>query len=177
MPHRSTRVLALSAPLAALALLAAVASPALASHRGRLWATVNICDTPSHPNMMGVRASMPGGRRRARQTMYMRFRAEYFDRDREQWFDVGGDGLSPWIRAGRARYRSRQAGYTFEFDPPRGGSFVLRGVVNFEWRERRRRRGRLRTVVVKRARENTRANHPTPRADPPGFSDGLCEIL
>ena len=28
-----------------------------------LWATVNVCDTAAHPNEIGIRASMPGGKR------------------------------------------------------------------------------------------------------------------
>ena len=74
-------------PVLLLLLLAlALPAPATASHRGRLWATVNICDTERYPNMLGVRASMPGNG--TRQTMWMRFRATYFDRATETWRDV-----------------------------------------------------------------------------------------
>ena len=46
-------------PAAVVAALAAAAPAAHASARD-LWATVNVCDTKAHPNMMGVRARMPG---------------------------------------------------------------------------------------------------------------------
>ena len=63
-------------------------APTSAAHAGDLWATVNICDTERNPNVLGVRASMPGNG--TTQTMSMRFRASYFDRSTERWCDVGG---------------------------------------------------------------------------------------
>jgi hypothetical protein len=142
-----------------------------------LWATVNICDTIAHPNEMGVRASMPGdGRRRER--MWMRFHAQFYKAKTRQWFDVKGNGVSPWQYVGRARVKSQQAGYTFAFAAPSAGNaFVLRGVVDFQWRVKRRTRtGRLRTVVVRTLHANTKGDHPSDGADPPGYTSGTCEI-
>lgn len=164
----------------AAAWLAALA-PGVAEGRSAqaryLWATINICDTPTHPNEMGVRASMPGNGRR--QGMFMRFHAQFYDPARNAYREVAGVGRSPWIRAGSARFRYRQAGFTFVFDPPAAGtSFKLRGLVEVEWRERRRTRsGRLRTVVVRRAVRVTRGGRKGVRGgDPPGYSAGSCEI-
>jgi hypothetical protein len=113
---------------------AAAASPLL-------WATVNRCDTPSSPNQMGVRASMPGNG--LRQRMYMRFRAQYWDGAAEAWRPVSGVGVSPWRYAGSARYRSSQAGWTFEFDQPASGrTYTLRGVVEYQWRGMKRKRSK-----------------------------------
>jgi hypothetical protein len=113
-----------------------------------LWATVNRCDTPSSPNQMGVRASMPGNG--LRQRMYMRFRAQYWDGATEAWRPVSGDGVSPWRYAGSARHRSSQAGWTFEFDQPAAGStYTLRGVVDYQWRA-------LKVKRAKRARKARR---------------------
>ena len=156
-----------SAALAALLLAAAV--PAMAAPRPRdLWATVNVCDTEAHPNQLGVRARMPGNG--TRQTMYMRFRVHYFSEEEGIWHNVGGTGISRWIRLGSARIRHREAGYTFGFDPPAAGSrFILRGLVEYQWR-----RGRK---VVRRARANTKGGFESTRgADPPGYSSGVCEI-
>jgi hypothetical protein len=158
-------------------LLLASAPASAAPRPADLWATVNICDTARHPNQVGVRASMPGTGRRG--SMYMRFRTHFFDRDRQIWHNVGGNGVSRWIYAGSSRYEHRQAGFTFAIDPPGGGaSFVIRGRVEFQWRERRRSRRtrRVRTVVVRRAEANTKAGYAAAGADPPGFSAGLCEI-
>ena len=159
-----------------LAVLAAP-SPAAAGHPD-LWATVNICDTPAFPDAMGVRASMPGNG--TRQRMYMRFHARFFDPARETWHPVEGNGRSRWIYAGTARYRARKAGWTFQFaPPPPGTNFVVRGVVHFEWRTRRKARdGRAaREVVMHKARANTRHGIPNvDEGDPPGTSEGLCSI-
>jgi len=155
----------------------AAAAPAQAA-RPDLWATVNVCDTAAFPDAMGVRASMPGNG--TRQRMYVRFNASWFDRASETWHPVRGNGRSRWIYLGRARYRARQSGWTFRFSPPRpGADFVVRGVVQFQWRKRtRRRRGRgAREVVVDRARAKTRHGVAgVPAGDPPGTSEGLCVI-
>ena len=98
----------------------------------RLWATVNVCDTERSPDAMGIRAGMPGNGKR--QQMYMRFSVQWYSGQAEQWLDVPG-GVSPWQRAGSARYVARQAGYTFEFvTPPAGRGYLMRGSVEFQWR-------------------------------------------
>ena len=152
--------------LVLLALL--VPSTASASHAGDLWATVNICDTEQNPNVLGIRASMPGNA--TAQTMWMRFRASYFDRATEEWRDVGGTSRSPWIKLGDARPRARQAGRKFKIDPPLPStSYVVRGLVEYQWR-----RGRK---VKRREKQKTLGHHPTGRhADPRGYSRGICEI-
>ncbi|HKR98507.1 MAG TPA: hypothetical protein VJU79_03230 [Candidatus Dormibacteraeota bacterium] len=141
-----------------------------------LWATVNICDTLSHPDQMGVRANMPGNG--TRQRMYMRFHAQFYNQAKKQWFNVKGSGVSGWIFVGNARVTDRQGGYTFSFAPPRsGGVFVLRGVVDFQWRVKKRTKsGHRRTVVVRTLHANTKGEHPSPGADPTGYSSGTCEI-
>jgi hypothetical protein len=151
-----------------LLLALALPAPAGASHKGALWATVNICDTERNPNTLGVRASMPGNG--TSQTMWMRFSASYFDRGTETWHPVEG-GRSPWIKVGDARFKSRQAGRKFTITPPSPiTSFVVRGVVQYQWR-----RGNGR--VVRRERQKTLVGHRTGRhADPPGYTAGTCEI-
>jgi hypothetical protein len=153
-----------------LALLIALALPAstAASHAEDLWATVNICDTEAHPNVLGVRASMPGNG--TSQMMWMRFRASYYDRATEEWRRLGGDSRSPWIKVGNARFRARQAGFNFHVNAPLPTtSHVVRGLVAFRWR----RDGK----VVRRAKQKTLSGHPTGRhGDPRGYSAGICEI-
>jgi hypothetical protein len=160
--------------LAAVALLAAAPSPLAARGSDRhLWATVNVCDTAARPDVLGVRASMPGDGSRAR--MYMRFRAQFLDPATGGFANVYS---SRWTRVGTARSKRRESGFSFTFDPPsEGRSWILRGRVEFEWRERRRRRGRLRTVVVRRATRMTETGHPSSAgSDPVGFSAALCEL-
>ena len=153
----------------ALLLALALPAPAAASHAD-LWATINICDTETYPNVLGVRASMPGNE--SRQTMWMRFRATYYDRATETWHRVPGDSQSPWIKAGSAHVNARQAGRRFTIEPPLPTStHVVRGVVKFQWR--RRKTGE----IVHRAKKVTLAGHPTGSyGDPYDYSAGLCEI-
>jgi hypothetical protein len=155
-------------PVLLLLLALALPAPAAASHAGDLWATVNICDTEDNPNVLGVRASMPGNG--TEQTMWMRFYASYYDRGTETWHPVEG-GRSPWIKVGNARFKSRQAGRKFTITPPTPlASFVVRGVVKYQWR---RKNGK----VVRRDKQKTLGGHRTgSRADPPGYTAGVCEI-
>jgi hypothetical protein len=148
--------------------LAVPASAATPSAQKLLWATVNVCNTQTHPDMIGVRASMPGDGDRTK--MYMRFAAQYYSPSKQLWFDVGQNGLSNWIYVGSGIYRAKQAGYTFAFDAPtNGNSFTLRGAVDFKWVKK----GHL----VRTAHVVTHSGHPnTTGADPADFSASLCEI-
>jgi hypothetical protein len=153
-------------PLTALiAALLAVPGPAAAATEN-LWSTVNVCDTAKQPNKMGVRARMPGNGRRGR--MFMRFTAQF--RDADGWGRVEGQGRSGWLPAGRSIFRYRELGFTFSFGaPPAGRSYLMRGLVEFQWRNRKDR-------VVARARRVTEGGHKTAQADPRGFSASRCRI-
>ena len=154
----------------ALLLLLALPGAAAASDNDDLWATINICDTEASPNVLGVRASMPGNG--TRQTMWMRFRATYYDRATETWHRIPGDSQSPWIETGKARVGARQAGRRFMIEPPLPTTtHVVRGVVKYQWRRRKT------DEVVRHAKKVTLAGHPTGSyGDPYDYSAGLCEI-
>ena len=171
MPVLGARLAALAAILAGAIWLAGAAGPARAEELSP-WATVNICDTPRHPNALGVRASMPGNG--TGQRMYMRFRAQYLDARQGRFIDLGGNLRSPWVLAGSAHFRRREAGYTFRLNPPpEGRAYILRARVEFQWRKRRGRR----LVVVRRARAITESGHVAGAgADPPRFSSATCEL-
>jgi hypothetical protein len=160
----------------ALAWLAPLAAPAHAAPGPVLWATINICDVPPAPESMGVRASMPGNGRAQR--MYMRFTAQWFSPGRGRWVPVKGNGRSRWVYAGSARYRSRQAGWTFDFGSARAGQpFRLRASVELEWRGKKTIGRRARWVVVKRRRLVTRSGvRGVAGADPPGQSLASCSL-
>lgn len=133
-----------------------------------LWATVNICDTEKSPNTVGLRASMPGSGRR-RERMFMRFRVQYLGAD-GLWKDfTSASTTSRWRDVGSARYKARQSGFSFPFEPDAGQRFELRGVVNFQWR-----RG---AKVVRRATKATTTGHNVTFADPEGYSAATCEIV
>jgi len=154
--------------LTLVALLAAVAPAAAAAVDGAsdrdLWATVNVCNTATHPREIGIRGSMPALGRRA--GMYMRFRAQYRDPVTGRWRYVRGAD-SGWRRAGTERTRTLESGWSFELD--RKGQTILRGVVRYEWR----RAGR----VLRSARRATEGGHrSTAGADPEDFSAATCRI-
>jgi hypothetical protein len=158
----------------AIVTLCITAAPAAAKRRSLissplLWATVNVCDTSGHPDTIGVRGSMPGSGRSGEQ-MYIRFRVQYFSRSEGRWHNITRGADSGWIAVGAARFKVRQAGWSFRFVPPADGtSHLLRGVTGFEWR-----RG---DKVINHAQERTTARHRSATgADPPGYSSSNCEI-
>ena len=164
MGHSMRRFVAL------LALLACLPPTSASAGRGDLWATVNICDTPGARNIIGIRASMPGDGSGAR--MYMRFEAQWYSTKRRRFVPTGSS--SRWVSAGSARYKSSQAGFSFQFaDPPPGTTFLMRGKVSYQWRARRAKR----SVVVRRARRLTRGGIAGVKGgEPEGRSDARCLI-
>lgn len=156
--------------LAVSALCLALLAPAQAAAAPRLWATVNACDTQARPDTFGIRASMPGNG--TGQRLYMRFQAQFYDPAGGAYVNSGP--ATRWIGVGSARFRTTQAGYSFEFDaPPAGTQYTLRGLVSFEYRARRK--GKL--AVVKRARRITEADlQNVEGGDPRGRSDAECVI-
>ena len=133
-----------------------------------LWATVNVCDPPSARNVIGIRAGMPGNG--TSQVMLMHFSAEWYSTGKKRWVATGSS--SPWIRAGSARYRSTQRGYSFQFaDPPRGTTFLMRGVVRYEWRS-----SRTAKVVKRRTRVTKAGLRGVVGGTPAGKSAASCRI-
>jgi hypothetical protein len=145
-----------------LLLIAVAAAPARAADAD-LWATVNVCDTAGHPNQIGIRASMPGGKPRTR--LLMRFRVQYRDLSDGRWRYVR-DADSGWRRTGKGR-ATAESGYSFEVAGE--GTRILRGVVAYRWM-----RG---GHAVRHARKITQSgHHSTAGADPADFSAATCRI-
>jgi len=143
-------------------LLAVSAAPARADDAD-LWATVNVCDTAAHPDEIGIRASMPGGKRGTK--LFMRFRVQYRDLSTGRWRAVR-DADSGWRKAGKGR-PTREAGYSFEVAGE--GTRILRGVVSYRWK-----RG---GHAVRNAKRITAGGHrSTIGADPADFSAATCRI-
>jgi hypothetical protein len=161
----------------ALALLPAMLIAAVAAHAAKrpidaskLWATVNVCDTTTHPNTIGLRASMPGTGNSADE-MFMRFQVQYFTVKDGRWHKIGSGGDSGFVDVGPGRQKVREAGRSFVLAPIVGAStgYQLRGLVTFEWR----RSG----VPTQRLRRLTTAKHiSSAGADPPAFSAALCGL-
>jgi hypothetical protein len=121
------------------------------------WATVNICDTQKSPNALGVRTSVPGNG--SQQRIFARYTAQWWSAAKQEWLTVGGSGLTGWIFVGDADMSSRQAGWTFHFvQPPEGKTYVMRGVVQFQWR------GRMRVARKHEKAQSSRGRRRRPHA-------------
>jgi hypothetical protein len=129
------------------------------AHERPFWATVNICDTQDSPNALGIRLSVPGNGSNER--IFARYTAQWWSEADGEWLTVEGSGVTPWVLVGDADMSSRQAGWTFTFvQPPEGTTYVMRGVVELEWRDtaaaaKRVRRNR---VATKRHRARSSAH-------------------
>jgi hypothetical protein len=160
--------LKLLAPLLAVGALA----PAHTLYQSpQLWATVDVCNAPDRPNMLGIRGSMPGDGA-AHDAMFMRFRIQYLNGTTHRWVDLpkgsGSAGAdSGFLPVGSAA-SARESGRNFQLAP--GASpFTLRGVVSFQWR----RGGR---VVHTTTRPTTTGHKSLAGADPAGFSAATCAL-
>jgi hypothetical protein len=132
-----------------------------------IWATVDVCNTPAHRDVIGLRGSMPGTGDRL-QSMFMRFTVEYLGTD-GQWHALPRGGSTAFVAVGNARARARQAGQDFTIATAIAHTYLLRGVVNYQWR----RGGR----VVASATRATTAGHPSgPGSDPSGYSAPVCSM-
>jgi hypothetical protein len=123
------------------------------------WATVNICDTKNSPNALGIRTSVPGNG--TQQRIYSRYTAQWWSEADQEWLTVEGSGITPWVPVGGADMASRQAGWTFTFvQPPENTTYVMRGVVELEWRDTAAaaKRARRNRVAVKRQRAKRSAH-------------------
>jgi hypothetical protein len=156
------------------------------------WATVNICDTEASPNALGVRTSVPGNGTDER--IFARYTAQWWSSAAQEWKTVGGSGVTEWVALGDAEMTSRQAGWTFRFvQPPEGATYVMRGVVELQWRDdvpaarrsrkarRMRRLGRARraqrvAVVRQRTLLTKTGMKGVQGGDPAGLSKAMCLI-
>jgi hypothetical protein len=167
----------LSLRAAALALLPGLAATPLAASAAHvplpkpssalLWATVDVCNTALHPDTIGIRGSMPGTGDRQEQ-MYMRFIVEYRSVS-GHWHYFRTGGVSGFVAVGDAGSLSRQAGQNFVLSPNFSATYVLRGVVEFEWRLHGR-------TIASSVRSTTGGHRVAAGADPPGFSAPSCKL-
>jgi hypothetical protein len=155
-----------------------------------LWATVNVCDTEKSPNALGVRTSVPGNGSHER--IFARYTAQWWSAAKQEWLTVGGSGVTDWVAMGDADMTSRQAGWTFHFvQPPAGKTYVMRGIVELQWRHlvkagRKARKGRrsraakrprARVAVVRKRTLLTKTGMKHVQGgDPVGLSKAMCLI-
>ena len=164
--RRRVQILTLFVVLASPAGVA-LAAPAADDERD-VWATVNVCDTSSAPNTIGIRASMPGSRSGA-EVRWRRFVVEYFSEADDRWHRLAAGADSGYLRVGTGR-RPRQFGRSLRIEPSAGDPVLLRGRVFFQWRTES-------GDVLQRESARTRKGHRSNAgADPPGYSAATCTI-
>jgi hypothetical protein len=162
---RSDRALASPAPpVGGAPHQASVPTPPRSLRASRdLWSTIDVCNPHDQRYTVGIRGSMPSYGS-AGESMFMRFRLQYFSEGR--WTDLAG-ALSGLLRLAGGDH---QDGFSFTLKPPpRGGSFTLRGVVSFQWR-------RGSTLLATISRATSPARQSGSGADPAGFSAAECVI-
>jgi hypothetical protein len=129
-----------------------------------LWATINVCNPKNAPDVVGVRGSMPGDGQ-AKDTMYMRFRLQYFEETTHKWAELGHGADSGLLPVGPAS-RVRQYGRSFTLAAPTR-AIKLRGLVSFEWLRGKR-------VVYSTERVTSAGRKSVAGADPAGYSAATC---
>ncbi len=156
----------LAAALAPLAPAAARQSVRTLEQSPELWATVNLCNTTSHPNEIGIRGSMPSDGH-PHDIMYMRFLVQSLDPATHQWTDLGKSAESGFVKIGSAAF-TRQAGHSFGFKPSTT-AYTMRGFVEFQWR-------RIGHLVHLATRLTTAGHTSLAGAEPKGFSSATCVL-
>ncbi len=127
-----------------------------------LWATLNICDTRSHPNVLGVRGEMPS--LGFASWMSMEIHLDYYNPTTKTF--VADPGTAKTIRLGRSAHGLQQGGATYTF---RGPTPILHASVSFIWRRSGRTLGTTDMV--------TTVGHPSADfGSPPKFSAATCQI-
>jgi hypothetical protein len=127
-----------------------------------LWATVNICNTARHRDVIGIRAQMPALGFSAQ--LRMHFGVDYFSSESATFKPYpGADDL---VELGAFTQGDYQSGTSFRF-PSHAG--LLRGRVTFEWR--------LGAQTIARTDRVTALGHPQAMyGDPQRFSSEKCLI-
>ncbi len=127
-----------------------------------LWATVNICDTKAHPNMIGVRGQMPALGFPARLAMIIKL--DYYS------LQTGAFRPVPHLQMrdslGIASTGFHQGGGIFQFKPPVA---PLSGTITFQWRVGNR-------LLGQATRLTSHGDKGVDNGDPPGTSHAVCRI-
>jgi hypothetical protein len=139
------------------------AALATAERSGALWATVNICNTSRHRDVIGIRAQQPA--LGFSSTLFVRIEVEYWSGT--AYRPDPAPGATKLLRLGTASGGStRQAGWSFQFGPHAG---TLRGLVRYQWVHGSR-------VLGSTTRVTTQGHNGVRYADPPGYSAAKCAI-
>jgi hypothetical protein len=126
-----------------------------------LWATINVCSSPKHPNTIGVRGQMPALGFPA--TLQMVVRLGYYSVQTATFTPVPGPATT--LDVGAATIGFHQDGVTFTIKPPA----TLDATVKFIWRSGRK-------VLGSTTRSTVNNRQGVQQADPPGYSSAVCRM-
>jgi hypothetical protein len=162
-------LLALIAPPAAIAAgtptAAQIRTAVSGAEKSRyLWATVNICNTRRHRNMVGIRAQMPSLGFDA--YLWMNVQLEYWSTARKRFVPVPGRLASRRLSLGHPTTGVHQAGVDFPISPHAG---LLSGEVTFTWTHAGKVLGRV-------IRPATKGHRDADFSDPAHYSASTCAI-
>ncbi len=127
-----------------------------------LWATVNVCDSRSHPNQLGIRGQMPALGFPAWLSMHIEL--NYYSSSQKKF--VVDPGSTKLIRLGRSRSGLHQGGAVYVFNPHAG---LLNATVRFDWR----RSGKL---LGSTTQTTTGGHRGADFGSPPHFTAAQCRI-
>jgi hypothetical protein len=132
-----------------------------AVHSPTLWATVNICDTPADPGVLGIRGQMPALGFPAQLSMTVRL--YYWSFKTSSFQPVAG--VEKHIVLGTVTSGTIQDGATFTFKPP----VILEGSITYHWRYQ----GKLLASVTK---ATSHGDKGVQDGDPSGYSTATCRM-
>lgn len=127
-----------------------------------LWATINICNTKHHPNVVGVRGQMPA--LGFASLLSMEVELQYWSVIEKRYKPLTDTRQT--LSLGAERQGLHQSGVSFSFSPHAG---TLAGIVRFDWRLGHR--------SIGHAVRATASGHPdADQGDPAHFSAGKCDL-
>ena len=138
------------------------AALARAERSSELWATVNICNTKRHRDVIGIRAHQPA--LGFPSTMSVRIEVEYWTGT--AYRPVPAPAAKKLLSLGTLSVGSGQRGWSFQFGPHAGR---LRGLVRYQWVLDGK-------VLGSTTRVTTKGHRGVVDADPPGYSAAKCVI-
>jgi hypothetical protein len=129
-----------------------------------LWATVNICDTVDHPNIIGIRGQLPALGFKTKMSMLVQVDYWVFADGR---FEPDTSVPRQRVSLGKKAHATGlwQGGITIPFTPP----VVLSGTVTFRWKLGKK-------VIGSVTRQTGHGYKGVTHSDPPHYSTATCAI-
>jgi hypothetical protein len=158
--------LATSPPAPAVAVSAAKLAAAVrqAERSPSLWATINICDSHTYPDTVGVRGQMPTLGVPASLSMVVQ--VDYWATGKRRFVPIQSKTATMALSLGRASSGLQQDGAVFPFKAQRA---LFSATVTFTW-------SRGGKVIGQTERRTTAGHHDADFGSPPRYSAAQCRI-